>query len=341
MNGSLPAERLISVVIPTRNRPVSLRRLLRSLAGQTLLPLETIIVDASDAGEPESWAIEFPTLHIRLFTSRPSVCLQRNTGVAAARGSFIQFADDDIELPFDYLATLAGYLTMHPDSGAVSGLQSDLADGVLVLPDRRRIGALALIWSFIFQTSVWGSFEDVASGRLSGWLLKPVLGHYRRRGNTFSLGGWPLLTRLGKTPERVAVYGLGGAMIRKEWLSGTPFDVGLVEHGIGDNFGLAISFPGTESIALLPSTTFLHHRENYNRLPRADTYMFRILALDHFMRASRRFHPGHRLVLRWSVIGHLLYFLVRGDLKMLLRSASTLLRLLTGRDPFATPSTNG
>jgi glycosyltransferase involved in cell wall biosynthesis len=335
MNGSLPAEGLISVVIPTRNRPASLRRLLGSLACQTLLPFETIIVDASDAGERERLAIEFPALHIRLLTSRPSVCLQRNTGIAAAGGSFIQFADDDIEFPSEYLATLAGHLSANRDAGAVSGLQSDLLDGLVVFPDLRPIGALSLAWSFIFQTSVWGSLREIASRRPAARLLKPILGHYRRRGNTFSLGGWPLLTRLGEAPERVAVYGLGGAMIRKEWLTGTPFDIRLVEHGIGDNFGLAINFPGAEPIALLPSTAFLHHRENDNRLPRGDAYVFRILALDHFMRASPRFHSGHRLVLRWSIVGHMMYFLIRGDLKMLLRSASTMLRLLAGRDPFA------
>ena len=329
MSASLPPEPGISVIIPTRNRLSSLRRLLRSLDCQTLRPLETLVIDASDGNEGEQLPAEFPGLHIRLFRSAPSVCRQRNIGVAAARGTFLQFADDDIEFPPEYLAALSSHAADRPDAGAVSGVQLDVRGAGNTYPDRRPISDLSLVWSFIFQTSVWGSIEPAAPGNQRASVLHLILAHYRRRGNSFSLGGWPLFTRLDEPVGCTAVYGLGAAMVRRDRLTEAPFDESLGPHGIGDNYGIAISLPAP--IQLLSATPFLHHRESGNRLPPGEAYLRRILALDYFMRRSSRFHAGHRLMLRWSIIGHGIGYLLRGNVTMCLRSAAAFLRLLIPR----------
>jgi glycosyltransferase involved in cell wall biosynthesis len=329
MSASPTPEKGISVIIPTRNRPASLRRLLRSLDSQTLRVLETLIVDASDGNSGENLPAEFPALRIRLFRSPPSVCRQRNIGVAAARGTFLQFADDDVEFPPGYLAALAAYAAGHPDAGAISGLQLDVRGTGSTYPDRRPIGALTLVWSFIFQTSAWGSLEEINAGRIRALIFGPILAHYRRRGNTFSLGGWPLLTRVEEPVSRSAVYGLGAAMIRRDLLPDAPFDESLGPHGIGENYGVAIGLRAP--ISLLTDMPFRHHREGENRLPPPKAYVRRILALDYFMKRSGRFHGGHRMMLRWSVIGHCLGYLIRGNGRMCLGSAEALVRLLVAR----------
>ncbi|WP_296711844.1 glycosyltransferase family 2 protein [Rhodoblastus sp.] len=104
----------ISVVTPTFNRPAPLARALASLMAQRgvegLAP-ELIVVDNSpDANARELVAglaekSPFPLHYIS--EPRPGVANARNAGVAAARGRWIAFLDDDEEAYPDWLASLA------------------------------------------------------------------------------------------------------------------------------------------------------------------------------------------------------------------------------------------
>lgn len=98
MNRSTP---LVSVVIPTFNRPQFLPRAVRSaLAGMNAKDIEVIVVPN---GPDQSWRESLAE-----FKNNPSVRvipipeananIARNTGMANARGEFIRFLDDD-----DYL----------------------------------------------------------------------------------------------------------------------------------------------------------------------------------------------------------------------------------------------
>ncbi|UQI49675.1 glycosyltransferase family 2 protein (plasmid) [Streptomyces sp. HU2014] len=88
---------MISVIIPTADRPGPLHRALRSLARQTFRNFEAIVV--RDAGPPvrsvvDSWK---PDLALTLIDIEPrqGVSHARNTGLAAARGEYVAFLDDD------------------------------------------------------------------------------------------------------------------------------------------------------------------------------------------------------------------------------------------------------
>ena len=87
----------VSVVIPTRDRPELLALTLRSVLWQQEVELEVLVVD--DGAEPGTQAL----------LERPSGCARstdaqhgptgvsgaRNSGIAAARGNWIAFLDDD------------------------------------------------------------------------------------------------------------------------------------------------------------------------------------------------------------------------------------------------------
>ncbi|MFF0546716.1 MULTISPECIES: glycosyltransferase family 2 protein [Nocardia] len=88
---------MISIIIPTFNRPGPLHRALRSLTRQELTDFEVIVVD--DGGHlparpvVDSWRTALP---IRLIESdHYGVSAARNTGLAAATGEFVAFLDDD------------------------------------------------------------------------------------------------------------------------------------------------------------------------------------------------------------------------------------------------------
>jgi glycosyltransferase involved in cell wall biosynthesis len=100
--GSSPS---VTVLVPTVDRYPYLEKLLEQLAGQTVPPLEVLIVDQTAADRRRAdFAERFPSLPIRLFQlDRPGQCSSRNLGLEASRGDLILFLDDDDEVPPDLI----------------------------------------------------------------------------------------------------------------------------------------------------------------------------------------------------------------------------------------------
>lgn len=112
-----------SVVIPTVNRPDSLKVLLHSLAGATLLPDEVVIIEQGDAlvtrRHLSSDSFPFPVLiHAH---DEESSATARNRGVKESTGDIIFFFDDDMEVDAAYLKNAVEYLGAHPDLLGLTG----------------------------------------------------------------------------------------------------------------------------------------------------------------------------------------------------------------------------
>lgn len=88
-----PARPFVSVVIPTRDRPRTLRTALRSALEQVGVDLEVIVVDdgSSKPAEPDF----DPRIRVIRHESPRGVACARNSGLAVARGRWIGFLDDD------------------------------------------------------------------------------------------------------------------------------------------------------------------------------------------------------------------------------------------------------
>jgi glycosyltransferase involved in cell wall biosynthesis len=113
--------RLVSVIVPTRDRPFLLRKALasiRRLEGPDLA-FEILVGDNGAGPEAKSIAAEFGAKHLP--TSRPGPAPPRNVGLRAATGEFVAFLDDDDEwLPGNVRPHLA-LLDANPDIAAVFG----------------------------------------------------------------------------------------------------------------------------------------------------------------------------------------------------------------------------
>jgi GT2 family glycosyltransferase len=85
-----------AVVIPTRNRPAQLHRLLDSLADQTLTDYDVVIVDQSDAVDPalEQRVERHDRLHLVHDEGR-GASRARNVGWRAVGADWIAYLDDD------------------------------------------------------------------------------------------------------------------------------------------------------------------------------------------------------------------------------------------------------
>jgi glycosyltransferase involved in cell wall biosynthesis len=91
----MPSSALVSAVIPTKNRPDSLRRMIDSLRRQDYPNIEIVVVD--DGSEPPVAALDPDITVVRNETSG-GACFARNRGVERARGQYVAFFDDDAEL---------------------------------------------------------------------------------------------------------------------------------------------------------------------------------------------------------------------------------------------------
>lgn len=107
---------MISVIIPTYNRRALLPETLASVAAQTGVVSEVIVVDDGSTDDTLPYLQMQPVQVVRQpHSGRPAVA--RNAGLARARGDLIAFLDsDDLWAP-TALAELAAALTAVPDAG--------------------------------------------------------------------------------------------------------------------------------------------------------------------------------------------------------------------------------
>ncbi len=98
---------LVSIIIPTRNRPVMTCEAIGSCRAQTYRPIEVIVVDDGSTDDTvaaiERIRPECERDHIALHVvqqPQSGACAARNRGLKESRGEFIQFLDsDDLLLP--------------------------------------------------------------------------------------------------------------------------------------------------------------------------------------------------------------------------------------------------
>jgi glycosyltransferase involved in cell wall biosynthesis len=107
----------LAFVVPTKDRPKELRRMLASVANQSRLPDQIVIVDGGDE-TVEDAVKEFPTLNIQyLRVYPPSLSKQRNAGMAAIDSSMTLagYLDDDLVLEPGAIEAMLEFLQDAPE----------------------------------------------------------------------------------------------------------------------------------------------------------------------------------------------------------------------------------
>jgi glycosyltransferase involved in cell wall biosynthesis len=88
----MTAANSVSVVIPTRDRPRRTRAAIGSALGQTLPPLEVIVVDD---GSAEPFEFDHPKVRLIRNDEPRGAAAARNRGLDAAAGEWVAFLDSD------------------------------------------------------------------------------------------------------------------------------------------------------------------------------------------------------------------------------------------------------
>jgi glycosyltransferase involved in cell wall biosynthesis len=176
MHNSKP---LVSVIIPTFNRPQFLPRAVNSaLAGMDSKDIEVIVVPN---GPDQSWRESIaPFKHnpsVRVIPiSDANANIARNTGMASARGEFIRFLDDD-----DYLYPTEA---MHQYDLLLSSM-ADVCSGPIQMANNKNL---------IFGTWFLPVTSDFIEGALGSKRMLQVTGHVFRYGFVKEVLWNPLLS---------------------------------------------------------------------------------------------------------------------------------------------------
>lgn len=132
------ADVVVSVIVPTYNRPDMLKEAIQSILEQTFQQYEIIVVN--DAGQdvaPVVAAFNSPKIRYLCHEHNKGLAATRNTGIRAARGTYLAYLDDDDRYYPDHLATLIGFLEHSTHSAAYTGayraMQEPSGDGFVTV----------------------------------------------------------------------------------------------------------------------------------------------------------------------------------------------------------------
>ncbi len=86
---------LVSVIIPTHNRPELLVRAVKSVKRQTYPNIEVIIIDDANDSRVFDLYTNDETVKLLVNETNRGGCYSRNRGIAKSKGKYINFLDDD------------------------------------------------------------------------------------------------------------------------------------------------------------------------------------------------------------------------------------------------------
>jgi glucosyl-dolichyl phosphate glucuronosyltransferase len=159
----------VSVVVPTKNRPGEIARMLASVRAQPTMPIEVIVVDQST---PAYRLDPFPELIHLHDTTIGGASAARNRGIDVARGDVILFIDDDVVLESDCVGEIARTFTERPDLvGAQCSIHNPWDDAPTSLYD---------ISTRIFEHGFFDSRPKIRRGERIPRLIDGLASAYRR-----------------------------------------------------------------------------------------------------------------------------------------------------------------
>lgn len=154
---------LISVVIPTFDRPNYLRVALASVIAQSHKHLEIIVSDNASPQDPAGIIAEFADPRVRLHRNARNLGITGNVlaGVALATGKYIAILGDDDVWRADFLATLLAPLEADPDV-VVAFCDHDIIDADGKVDAARTEEVSRRFGRHLLRDGVYRPFDEIA-----------------------------------------------------------------------------------------------------------------------------------------------------------------------------------
>jgi glycosyltransferase involved in cell wall biosynthesis len=154
---------LVSIIIPTFNRPSYLRIALASAVAQSYRNLEIIACDNGSAEDPSGIVAEFGDPRIRLHRNAYNIGQTPNflKGIAMATGKYIAIlGDDDVWRP-DFISTLIAPMVANPEI-IVSFCDHDIIDAKGELSVSATDQVTRRFGRHLLRDGIFQSFDDIA-----------------------------------------------------------------------------------------------------------------------------------------------------------------------------------
>ena len=277
----------VSVIIPTLNRPHDLKAAMESIARQTVLPYEVLVIDQSDGENTHQIAEEFskrPEMrqvrvrYVRLLER--SLVKARNRGLDLAEGDIVSFLDDDVVLLEDYFEQIVRVMSHDRSLGGVSGN---------VIVGKKLHGVKWKLRRFLMRVFLLNDF----CGRM-----------------TASGFGYPIYEREVDQPLLVEFLPGCDMNYRRDILDGERFDEWFTGYSFREDVDFSYRVSRKAKCAMIPEAKLYHNYSTGNRL---DIKKLKRMEVKNYYYLSRKYkseNPFSGFLFGYSMAGLLLIDLV-------------------------------
>jgi GT2 family glycosyltransferase len=267
-----------SFIICTKDRPVDLQNCIKSIASQTVLPQEVIIVDASNddnsvENQKNCEVILGDKIKLIYIKSEPSTTRQRNMGVDNASGNIVFFVDDDTILKPDYHEKMLDVYQEKSGerTGGVSG----------TVENYHRMALPSLLLHRFFMLTRYSVNEK------SRFLRS---GHY---------------VYIPKPKEIIPIEGIQscvGSYYRKVF-NEFRFDENLSGYALGEDIELSYRISRKYKLYQTPYAVLYHYLSATNRSSIEELSRLRVINIYYLFKKNIPQTIVNRLCLFWSLLG--------------------------------------
>ncbi|MDT0643030.1 glycosyltransferase family 2 protein [Zunongwangia sp. F363] len=301
--------KIFNLIICTYKRPDSLRRLLESVALQTLYPEKILIIDGSPSLETKQMLAENNfqnTEYYKVEEKDRGLTKQRNFGVGKVNSEceIVCFLDDDIILAKIYFEELIGTYTIFPEALGVSGYITNETDWKKNEPDQKPPAG-------IFYFDGWNRVEGsrFALRRKFGLAPDKVPGFMPDFSHGYSTG---FLPPSGKVYEAEMLMG-GIASYKTSVLKKLQFSSYFEGYGLYEDADFSLRVSKIGKLYVNTSAKLEHHHDQEGR---PDKYKYGKMVVRNGWYVWRIKYPKPvlRAKLKWYATALLLTFVRIGNI---------------------------
>jgi len=271
-----------SFIIITKDRPEDIVECIKSILGQTILPRELIVVDASKTKKIRSVIRDLlngQDINFAYIYSEPGTSYQRNLGIREAKGDMVFFFDDDVILDEDYHQEVLNVYRSdrNKNIGGVAGMIKN--------PYRFGITAIAFRKLFFLPTTE-GNDEMYPSGL-------------------------PNFTTKAKNIKEVKVFVGCNMSYRKGVLKDFKFDESLHGYALGEDADLSYRISHRYKLIATPFAKLEHKVSGVSRITNAELEERYIVNSHYLFKKNIPQTNKNRIYFLWSRIGLIMHSIVQ------------------------------
>ncbi|MBI5182945.1 MAG: glycosyltransferase family 2 protein [Nitrospinae bacterium] len=272
-----------SYIICTKNRPDDLRRCIRSIVKQTILPNELIIVDAGriknikEDVEDILTNTKIPLLYIH---TEPGLTRQRNIGIDHAKEDIIFFLDDDVVVYREYNEEMLNVYRLKGDN-RIGGVEGTITNDPIPNP-------LLDIFRRVFLLS-----NNIIDGK----------------GGVLPSGNAVFVCRPSRIIPVEIMNGCGS--YKREIFQDLRFDEYLSGYALNEDVEFSYRVSRRYKLYKTPYAKVIHKRTGVNRIDQEEYSKMRVVNYHYFFKKNMPQRVKNKMAYLWSQIGFIILAIIQ------------------------------